>query len=279
MAKDAPASSLARKVQIEVFGADLDGYQFIEQTRTLTITRDGATIPLANKLAPESELIVRNPESNQEAVARVVDLVRDEVYVRVYGIAFVDPSVNLWQVELPEIQSKESKLMQCSRCHTVEDVSLSEIETEVFAAKQSLTRRCKCSDSSTIWKQADSRAAARMAEEREANDRKRKSPAIVEAVAPVPNERRKQKRTAMKTTACIRCYGGEEIVECEDVSRGGFRFKSREGYPTGSPIQAAVLYTKSSGDLFVAARIVYKQKLDSGFYSHGVAFATSTERP
>src|SRR5580698_7543777 len=102
MAKDSSASSLARKIQIEVFGADLDGYQFIELTRTLTITRDGATIPLANKLAPESELIVRNPENNQEAIARVVDLVRDEVYVRVYAIAFVDASVNLWQVELPE---------------------------------------------------------------------------------------------------------------------------------------------------------------------------------
>jgi hypothetical protein len=279
MAKDSSASSLARKVQIEVFGTDLDGYQFIEQTRTLTITRDGATIPLANKLAPESELIVRNPKSNQEAVARVVDLVRDEVYVRVYGIAFVDPSVNLWQVELPEIRSKESMLMQCSRCHLVEDVLLSEIETEVFEAKQSLTRQCKCSDSSTIWKQADGSAAARMAEAREANDRKQKSPAIVQTVAPVRSERRKQKRTAMKTTACIRCYGGEEVVECEDVSRGGFRFKSREAYPTGSPIQAAILYTKSSGDLFVAARIVYKQKLDNGSYSHGVAFATSIERP
>ncbi len=279
MAKDSSASSLARKVQIEVFGADLDGYQFIEQTRTLTITRDGATIPLANKLAPESELIVRNPESNQEAIARVVDLVRDEVYVRVYGIAFLDPSVNLWQVELPEIRAKESKLMQCSRCHTVEDVSLSEIETEVYAAKQSLPRRCKCSDSSTIWKRADSRAGARMAEECEATDRKRKSPAFAETVTPVPNERRKQKRTAMKTTARIRCYGGEEVVECEDVSRGGFRFKSREEYPTGSPIQAAVLYTKSSGDLFVAARIVYKQKLDNGSYSHGVAFTTSIAKP
>jgi hypothetical protein len=279
MAKDSSASSVARKIQIEVFGADLDGYQFIELTRTLTITRDGATIPLANKLAPESELIVRNPESNQEAIARVVDLVRDEVCVRVYGIAFVEPSVNLWQVELPEIKSKESTLMQCGRCHIIEEISLSEIETEIFEAKQSLTRHCKCSNSSTIWKQADRKAAARMAEEREANDRKKQSPATVQTVAPLPNERRKQKRTAMKTTACIRCYGGEEVVECEDVSRGGFRFKSREGYPTGSPIQAAILYTKSSGDLFVEARIVYKQKLDNEFYRHGVAFITSIKKP
>ena len=81
----------------------------------------------------------------------------------------------------------------------------------------------------------------------------------------------------MKATACIRCYGAEEIVECEDVSRGGFRFKSRQAYPVGSLIQAAVLYTKSSGDLFVAARIAYQQKLDGGFYRHGVAYVESAK--
>jgi hypothetical protein len=81
----------------------------------------------------------------------------------------------------------------------------------------------------------------------------------------------------MKASAYIRRYGAEEIVECEDVSRGGFRFKSRQPYPVGSLIQAAVLYTKSSGDIFVAGRIAYQQKLDSGFYRHGVAYVESVK--
>jgi hypothetical protein len=81
----------------------------------------------------------------------------------------------------------------------------------------------------------------------------------------------------MKISACIRCYGGEEIVECEDVSRGGFRFKSRETYSEGTPVMAAVLYTKSSGDMFVAGRIVFQQKLDGGFYRHGVAYTKTTQ--
>jgi hypothetical protein len=182
MADEQLARSLTGKLQIEVFGADLEGRQFIEQTRTLTITRDGATISLANKLAPESELTVRNPVTNQEAVARVVDLVRDRwkrrgdgtrtlfgVY-QIYGIAFVDPSVNLWQVEFPKVQFYETIIMECSRCHNVDAVLLSEIEMKICETKQSLTRHCECSNSSTTWKQTARRVTERRATENKVSD-------------------------------------------------------------------------------------------------------------
>ena len=275
MANDQSQIPLTSKVPIEVFGTDLDGQQFIEKSQTLSVTRDGAIIPLTNKLAPESELIVRNPATNQEAVTRVVDLVRDEVYVRVYGIAFVDESVNLWRIESPGIESKKTTVMECSRCHEVHAVSLGSIEMQILDSKQSLSRHCDCSDSPTLWKRTDRTVTEQQAEEREQTDRKRQSPATHGPAAPAPAERRRQKRTPMKASAYIRRYGAQEIVECEDVSRGGFRFKSRQAYPVGIMIKAAVLYTKSSGDLFVAGRIVYQQKLDGGFYRHGVAYVES----
>jgi len=275
MANDRSQISPTGKVPIEVFGTDLDGQQFIEPSRTLSITRDGAIIPLTNKLAPESELIVRNPATNREALARVVDLVRDEVYVLVYGVVFVDDSVNLWQNELPGMQSKKTVVMECSRCHEVHAVSLGDIEMEILESKRSLMRHCDCSNSPTQWKRTDRTVTERSVEERQQTDRKRPSPAFNEPAVRRPAERRRQKRTPMKASAYIRRYGAEEIVECEDVSRGGFRFKSRQAYPVGSLIQAAVLYTKSSGDLFVAGRIAYQQKLDGGFYRHGVAYVES----
>jgi len=275
MANDRSQISDTGKVLIEVFGTDLDGQQFIEPSRTLSITRDGAIIPLTNKLAPESELIVRNPATNQEAIARVVDLVRDEIYVRVYGIAFVDESVNLWRIESAGMHSKKSVVMECSRCHEVQAVSLGDIETEILESKQSLTRHCDCSNSPTLWRRTDRTATERTLEERQETDRKRQSPAVGKTAAHAPTERRRQKRTRMKASAYIRRYGTQEIVECEDVSRGGFRFKSRQAYPVGSMIQAAVLYTKSSGDIFVAGRIAYQEKLDGGFYRHGVAYVES----
>ncbi len=277
MANDPSKISLAGKVPIEVFGTDLDGQQFIEQSRTLSVTRDGAIIPLTNKLAPESELIVRNPATKQEAVALVVDLVRDEIHVRIYGIAFVDKSVNLWQIEFAEMHSKRTVVMECSRCHEVHAALLGDIEMEILESKQSLTRHCECSNSPTLWKRTDRTVTERSVDEGEQTDRKRQNPTLVKPSAPAPEERRRQKRTPMKASAYIRRYGTQEIVECEDVSRGGFRFKSRQAYPVGSMIQAAVLYTKSSGDLFVAGRIAYQQKLDGGFYRHGVAYVESAK--
>jgi len=277
-ADEQSTKTLPREIQIEVFGADLDGLQFIEQTRTLTITRDGATIPLAIKLSPESELIVRNPATNQEAVARVVDLALDPISVHVYGIVFVDPSVNLWQVEFPEVQSKTIAL-ECSRCHHVDAVLLSEIEMKILETKQALMRHCKCSSSLTPWKQTDQKVTEPKAIDREPSERQGKISPIEEPATGAPRVERREKRTAMKVPACIRDNRGEEVVECENVSRGGFRFKSRKIYPAGTPIQAAVPYAKNSVNIFVSARIAYQQGLSGEFYRHGVAYTKSVKLP
>jgi hypothetical protein len=279
MAVEQSASSLACKLEIEVFGADLDGRQFIEQTRTLTITRDGATIPLANKLAPDSELIVRNPVTNQEAVALVVDLVQDQDCVHVYGIVFVDPSASLWHVEFPEVQSKKTIVMECSRCHAVDAALLGEIELSIFGMKHSLLRHCECCNSSTTWKQTDRMVPEQKATERKVNVSRREIPRIEEPASGAGLGRRKEKRAAMKVAACIRDNRREEVVECEDVSRGGFRFKSHEMYPAGMPIEAAVPYAKNGVNIFVAARIAYQQGLSEGFYRHGVAYMKSSKKP
>ncbi len=92
MAMQILTSPAAVALQIEVVGADLDGQQYMERTQTLTITQDGATILLANKLAPESELIIRNVLTNEEAPVRVVGHIREEASGHVYGVALMDPS-------------------------------------------------------------------------------------------------------------------------------------------------------------------------------------------
>ena len=279
MADERFPKSLTCELEIEVFGADLDGRQFIEQTRTLTITRDGATIPLSNKLAPESELIVRNPATNQEALALVLDLAQDRNCVLVYGIAFADPTANLWQVEFPEVQSRKPMVMECSRCHNVDAALLSEIELKIFEIKQALVRHCERCNSSTTWKQTDRNVPEQKVTERKVNDLRREIPVIEEPPSSAVLGRRKEKRAAMKVAACIRDNRREEVVECEDVSRGGFRFKSREMYPTGMPIEAAVPFVKNSVNIFVAARIAYQQGLTEGFYRHGVAYLKSAKKP
>ena len=278
MADSLSESSVAGKVQIEAFGVDLDGRQFVEETWTVTITRDGATIALTNKLAADSELIIRNPVINQEAVARVVDLLKDDIFVQVYGIAFIDSSVNLWQVEFPEAPSKKTMAMECGSCQTVEAVLLSEIEAEILEAKQSLRRFCACRDSSTIWKQTDRRVAERRVIERNGGDRRQETPgAQTSSATGNPRDRRKEKRTPIKANACIRCLGEEVVVQCEDWSRGGFRFTSHKKYPAGMPIQVAVPYVQNGANIFVSALIAYHQEVSPGIHTQGVAYVRSVK--
>jgi hypothetical protein len=262
--------------EIELFGADLAGRQFVELTRAL-ITRDGVTVVSENKLAPESEVIVRNPVTNEEAVARVIDLIQDAVVVRTYGMAFIDPLVNLWHIEFPVVHSQETTLMECSRCHVVEAVLLSEIEREIVESRKALRRHCACDNSSTSWKPTDRNVAEPSAIDRGDADWQRTISPVGEPTTRTAQEKRKQKRTAMKAVACIRCYGEEVVVECEDVSRGGFGFKSSKAYREETMIEASVPYAKDNFNIFVSGQIVHQQELSGGFYRHGVVYLKSVK--
>ena len=272
-------TALPGQFQIEVFGTDLTGCPFTERTRTLTVTRDGGTIGLDKKLAPDSELIVRNPITNEEAVVRVVDLIRDDdVLVQVYGITFVDSTSNLWHAQCKEVEPNKTAVLECSRCHCVAAFLVSGIELEILEAKRTARRFCKCSVSTTIWNQTDRRVTEPRAAARAASDR-REHIRIGVTSASVPQERRKVRRTAMKVPAFIRTGQLEDVVECEDLSRGGFSFKSQRTYFAGMPIEAAVPYAKGSVNIFVPARISYRQQLSAGLYKYGVEYVKPNSVP
>src|SRR5579863_3962548 len=258
----------ASALEIEIFGSELDGRQIIERTRIISIHREGAVFPLAHKLAPEAELIVRNPATNEETIARVLGLIYDDVCVHVYGVCFLDSAANPWQVKFPEAPPAQPVNLVCSRCQAVEAAYLGEIEQKILEARLSLTRRCKCIKSSTLWKKTDRQPAAHL---------ENANPLAVRAL-PLPVEarefedRRQFKRTAMKAAACIRIAGRELMVQCEDVSRGGFRFKSTESFPVGTKFEASVPYAKGSVNIFVKCQVAYHCELWAGSFRHGVAY-------
>lgn len=273
MAKQPCPSSATQELQIEVVGSDLDGQQYIERTQTLTITRDGATILLANKLAPESEFIVRNVQTAEEAIARVVGHIKEDICGHVYGVALVDPSVDFWRVSLSPDQHENSTTLECSHCHLVKSVRLTEIEMEIFRAKRAVTRRCGCSVLSTIWKETirpDSVEATDIAAEKFVG---------AQPGASAKPENRRDKRVAMRAVACVRHGAQEEIVACEDMSRGGFRFKGRKEYPAGTRIEAAVPYVQGHVNIFIPARIAYHQELSAASHRHGVAYLIARKGP
>ena len=74
--------------------------------------------------------------------------------------------------------------------------------------------------------------------------------------------RRKHARTRVNFKACVRRAGSaDEIVACEDMSRGGLRFKSSKEYFEKTVIDVAVPYSAGDQAIFVPAQIVYVQEL------------------
>ena len=259
-----------QQMPVEIIGADLYGQQFFEVAETLTIHRNGASILLSNKVAPDSELIVRNTETNEEAIASVMGQIREDVAGHVYGLAFLDPSADLWHIKLPAGAGARLVRLECSGCHSVHELSLSGIELEIYEAKGELTRSCKICNSTRAWREINLEAAKKQL----GNPPEQKpNPPSTSSQA---DERRKNRRTKMKMTACVRYSGLEDIVACEDISKGGFRFIGPRKYREGTRVEVSAPYTKSNNNMFSMASITYSHKMADGQFRHGVSYTKTS---
>jgi len=92
--------------------------------------------------------------------------------------------------------------------------------------------------------------------------------------------RRKHARTRVNFKACVRRPGlADDVVACEDMSRGGLRFKSSRKYFEKMLIDVAVPYSPGDQAIFVAAQIAYVQELpEQNTYRCGVMYLRSSAR-
>lgn len=86
--------------------------------------------------------------------------------------------------------------------------------------------------------------------------------------------RRKHARTRVNFKACVRRTGmDDDVVACEDMSRGGLRFKSKRQYFDKAMIEVAVPYSVGDQAIFVPAQVVYVQELpEQKLYRCGVMY-------
>src|SRR6266404_2738087 len=91
---------------------------------------------------------------------------------------------------------------------------------------------------------------------------------------PAQVNRRKHARVKVSYSALVRhAERGDDIVTCEDMSRGGLRFKSTKRYYDRTLIDVAVPYTPGQPSLFVPAQIVFTQELpEQQLFRYGVAY-------
>jgi len=101
------------------------------------------------------------------------------------------------------------------------------------------------------------------------------------AKQPRPNgvERRKHPRVKVTYSACVRHpQRGDDVVLCEDMSKGGLRFKSRKQYYAQSLIEIAAPYQPGQPAIFVPAQIVYVEALpEQQLYRYGVQYLKPTK--
>jgi len=264
--------SLRLQVEASWFGS---GGTAIKQTaETLLVSRNGGVIRLQEKLFAGQELTLKRAlegDETKSARVRILTEIDHDADGFIYAIVMLEPRSDFWDIEFPLPQKADEALarllMECSFCQRREVVYLNEMELRSFEIRKCIARVCKPCDAPSIWIEAQS--DARFEEALPSRS------AVEERVTP----RRNRTRVKARVLACIRQRGfQEEVAVCEDLSKGGISFRSRNNYPEGSRLEVAVPYTPGAGAIFVPIRIVFSQPIAAaGLYRHGAAYVRTPE--
>jgi hypothetical protein len=152
--------------------------------------------------------------------------------------------------------------MECGFCQRRDVIYLNEMELKSFEVRKCIARICKFCEAPSVWVECQSQPSE--------PDSSSLPPADHERVVP----RRNRTRVKARVLACIRRRGfQEEVAVCEDLSKGGIAFRSRNQYPAGTRAEVAVPFTPGSSAIFVPIRIVFSQTIPSaGLFRHGAAY-------
>jgi len=263
-------------IQIRIFGADLQGRAYSADARTLLVSRNGALILVDRNLTPQEEIMIHRELTGKESPAQIVGQVRREPDGFVYGVRLLDTSINLWDIEFvpltEEQQAVGRTLLECAKCRFREVVYLEEFETEVFHANRYIYHDCKRCREATIWNETAHEPTGK-------KGIAWPSPPPPPPPQPTAGTRTKNEpqhnRIHCNLQACIRYkqYYDEEILEVNDVSRGGISFTTRKYLAPGTQIDVAIPYSPGMANICVPAEIVRIKELpDKGLYEYGAAY-------
>ena len=258
--------SLRMPVEASWFAAG--GVAVKQAAQTLLVSRNGGVLCLPEKVLPGQELTLRrqNGDDWKMARARVLAEFDREPDGFLYAFVILEPREDFWGIDFPAPHMAEEALarllMECSFCQRREVVYLNELQLKSFEVRKCVARLCTHCDAPSIWIEAQSET---------------KQEGVTPKAAPLEeraNPHRKKNRVKARVLACIRRRGfQEEVAVCEDLSKGGLSFRSRNQYAEGTRAEVAVPFTPGAGAIFVPIRIVFSQALPAvGLYRHGAAY-------
>jgi hypothetical protein len=265
---------IALRMPLEASWVDGNGMVRRLTAQTLLVSRNGGVVRLQDAFSPGQELTLRRPlegDRIKTVRARIVAEIDREPEGFLYAIHILEPRADFWDIEFPAPHKADEALarllMQCSFCQRREVVYLNELELKSFEARKCVARICKICDAPSIWIEGQSDFSESSAATSRVD--------MDERVLP----RRNRTRVKARVLACIRRRGfQEEVAVCEDLSKGGIAFRSRNQYPEGSRAEVAVPFTPGSSAIFVPIRIVFSQAIPSaGLFRHGAAYLKPPE--
>jgi hypothetical protein len=270
---------IPKEIGILLHGSDIEGKGFSEETRTLMLSRHGASILSQYKLVPEQAMFIRHLGANKEVEVRLVGQIGERADGYIYGFAFLDPNINFWDIEFPppaQSEKEESRvLLECSACQNRESANLDALELDVCAVNEGILRYCKQCLLQTIWKRVRGVVTGGTVVPRALQE---PQPEVPLGPPVRPENRRRDVRAKVNLKACIRYSGSDEVVACEDMSRGGLCFRSHKHYPETSRIEVAVPYSPGSQSIFVSAQIMHVQELPKQkLFRCGAAYVKSSK--
>src|ERR1700740_2121279 len=256
------------RIPVEASWFTGDGIPMSHTAETLLVSRNGGVLRLPDKMFPGQEFAIRRRQGVtwKTPQARILAEFDSEPEGFLYAFVMVEPRDDFWGIDFPAPQTAEDALarllMECSFCHRREVVYLNELHLQSFEVRKCVARVCTHCEAPSIWIEALSEAKQDGV-----------TPKAVDLDQQV-NPRRKRERVKARVLACIRRRGfQEEVAVCEDLSKGGLSFRSRNQYPEGTRAEVAVPFTPGAGAIFVPIRIVFSQALPTvGLYRHGAAY-------
>src|SRR5947209_3115130 len=205
------------RMPVEASWATAAGATFTQTAETLLVSRNGGVLRVSERLDAGQELHLRRHLEGdhwKRARARVVAEIDQDPNGFLYAIHLLEPRADFWDIDFPSPHKAEEALarllMECSFCQRREVVYLNELQLRSFEVRKCVARLCRHCDSPSIWIESLSEVAT-------PENGAARTP-VEERVVP----RRNRTRVKARVLACIRRRGfAEEVVVCEDLSKGG----------------------------------------------------------
>lgn len=262
------------RLPLDVSWVDNGGVVRRLPAQTLLVSRNGGVLRLQDAFSAGQELTLKRAlegDATKTVRARVVAEIDREPEGFLYAIHILESRVDFWDIDFPAPHKADEALarllMECGFCKRREVVYLNELELKSFEARKCIARICKICDAPSIWAEPQAILVESSALSSPIDTEERVLP------------RRNRTRVKARVLACIRRRGfQEEVAVCEDLSKGGIAFRSRNQYPEGSRAEVAVPFTPGSSAIFVPIRIVFSQAIPSaGLFRHGAAYLKPPE--